>query len=115
MGLFTVSPRGAGYVFGGQVVKKFLQLNNLGHICRAHQICMEGYQLFFEDSLSTVWSAPNYCYRAGNLASILEIGPQLERYFNVFDACPDNEREGVLPAQQSRYIFSIYIYTLTFV
>ena len=42
--------------------------------------------------LSTVWSAPNYCYRAGNLASILEIGPDLERYYNVFGPCPDGER-----------------------
>ena len=50
------------------------------------------YQTFFDDMLSTVWSAPNYCYRAGNLASILEIGPDLERYYNVFGPCPDNER-----------------------
>jgi hypothetical protein len=50
------------------------------------------YQTLFDDMLSTVWSAPNYCYRAGNLASILEIGPDLERYYNVFGPCPDNER-----------------------
>ena len=39
---FTNSPRGAGSVFGYQVVKMFLELNGLGHIARAHQICMEG-------------------------------------------------------------------------
>jgi serine/threonine-protein phosphatase PPG1 len=92
-GLFSVSPRGAGYVFGKQVTEKFLYMNNLRHICRAHQICMEGYQILFDDMLSTVWSAPNYCYRAGNLASILEIGPSLERYFNVFGPCPNSERD----------------------
>jgi hypothetical protein len=83
---------GAGYVFGQLATEKFLEMNNLGHICRAHQLCMEGYQLFFDDLLSTVWSAPNYCYRAGNLASVLEISPSLERYFNVFGPCPDEER-----------------------
>ena len=40
---FTNSPRGAGSVFGYQVVKMFLEVNGLGHIARAHQICMEGF------------------------------------------------------------------------
>lgn len=111
-GMFSVSPRGAGYVFGRQVVQKFLEINALGHICRAHQICMEGYQIFFDDTLSTVWSAPNYCYRAGNLASILEIGPALERYFNVFDACPDSERDIIRPYQPNRYLIVIEVLIL---
>ncbi|KAJ3038087.1 putative serine/threonine protein phosphatase [Rhizophlyctis rosea] len=92
-GDFAISPRGAGYIFGKEVTKKFLEVNGLGHICRAHQLCMEGYQILYDDMLSTVWSAPNYCYRAGNMASVLEIGPGLERYFNVFGPCPDEYRE----------------------
>ncbi|KAL3900637.1 MAG: hypothetical protein SGCHY_001200 [Lobulomycetales sp.] len=59
---FAVSPRGAGYLFGSNVVKKFLQMNGLNHLCRAHQLCMDGYQVLFDDKLSTVWSAPNYWY-----------------------------------------------------
>lgn len=90
---FAVSPRGAGYIFGKQVVDKFLYTNNMAHICRAHQLCMEGYQILFDDLLSTIWSAPNYCYRAGNLASILEIMPSHSRYFNVFGACPTQDQE----------------------
>ncbi|KAL2918576.1 putative serine/threonine protein phosphatase [Polyrhizophydium stewartii] len=89
---FTLSPRGAGYIFGEDVTRHFLEINGFGHICRAHQLCMEGYQILFDDMLSTVWSAPNYCYRVGNMASLLEIGPGLERYFNVFAACPDDQR-----------------------
>ncbi|KAJ3016954.1 putative serine/threonine protein phosphatase [Thoreauomyces humboldtii] len=92
-GDFAISPRGAGYIFGKEVTKKFLEVNGLGHICRAHQLCMEGYQILFDDMLSTVWSAPNYCYRAGNMASVLQIGPDLQRYFNVFGPCPDEDRE----------------------
>ena len=42
---FTVSPRGAGYVFGKDVVQKFLHVNNMKHIVRAHQLCMQGYQV----------------------------------------------------------------------
>ncbi|OBZ83785.1 putative serine/threonine-protein phosphatase C22H10.04 [Choanephora cucurbitarum] len=89
---FAISARGAGYTFGSQVVNRFLHLNQMDHILRAHQLCNAGYQVLFDDKLSTVWSAPNYCYRCGNLASILEVSVSGERFFNVFDAAPENDR-----------------------
>lgn len=96
------SYRGAGYTFGSGVVHKFLEQNNMGHILRAHQLCMEGYASLFDKHLSTVWSAPNYCYRCGNSASILEVGPGASMFFNVFDAAPENERDG--PSQQAQNV-----------
>jgi len=100
---FVISPRGAGYVFGHDVVWKFLHLNDLTHIVRAHQLCMCGYQVLFDDSLSTVWSAPNYCYRFGNTASILEISEDQSRFFNVFGPAPESDRNrpGVAAATMS--------------
>ncbi|KAB8297889.1 hypothetical protein EYC80_001676 [Monilinia laxa] len=88
---FSLSPRGAGYTFGAQVVKKFLEVNKMSHILRAHQLCQEGYQVLYDDRLSTVWSAPNYCYRCGNMASVLEVSDTGERFFNVFAAAPEND------------------------
>jgi serine/threonine-protein phosphatase 4 catalytic subunit len=41
---FALSPRGAGYLFGGDVVEKFNRSNNIELICRAHQLVMEGYK-----------------------------------------------------------------------
>lgn len=77
---------GAGYNFGKHVVDMFCERNQIDHILRAHQLCMEGYQVLFDNKLSTVWSAPNYCYRCGNKATILEVGANLERRFNFFEA-----------------------------
>jgi serine/threonine-protein phosphatase PPG1 len=85
---FAVSPRGAGYIFGEEVLEKFLFLNGFKHLTRAHQLCNEGYLLLFKDQLSTVWSAPNYLYRFENLASIMEVDEYCNKSFNIFSDSP---------------------------
>ena len=37
---WILSPRGAGYLFGGNIVEKFNHQNNITLICRAHQLIM---------------------------------------------------------------------------
>jgi hypothetical protein len=44
----------------------------------------------FEGKIITVWSAPNYCCRFFNLASILEIDESLTKNFNIFE---DSDRK----------------------
>lgn len=87
-----LSPRGAGYLFGGDVVKKFNRMNDLTLIARAHQLVMEGYKEMFEAALVTVWSAPNYCYRCGNVAAILELDEHLNKSYKIFEAAPQEAR-----------------------
>lgn len=57
-------------------------------ICRAHQLVMEGYKWHFNETVLTVWSAPNYCYRCGNVAAILELDDKLNKEFTIFEAAP---------------------------
>lgn len=83
---WKTNPRGAGYIFGFKVTKEFNYINDLDLICRAHQLVQEGYKYWFapDNNLVTVWSAPNYCYRCGNMASVLQLDEKLERKFLIF-------------------------------
>lgn len=68
---------------------------------------MEGYNWSHEQQVVTIFSAPNYCYRCGNQAAIMEIDekvgrarnalvapltrffpPQMEKTFIQFDPAP---------------------------
>ena len=83
-------------------VNKFNEINNIELIARAHQLVMEGYKTMFpvkgpkggasQDSLVTVWSAPNYCYRCGNVAAILELDEHVDQHFKIFEAAPQEAR-----------------------
>lgn len=46
----------------------------------------------FDDQLVTVWSAPNYCYRCGNVAAILELDENLGKKYRIFEAAPQEVR-----------------------
>lgn len=100
---WTQSPRGAGWLFGKEVTSHFMAINNLELICRAHQLVHEGIKYMFDRNLVTVWSAPNYCYRCGNVASILSFKTASERETIIFKAVPDADR--VIPAAQTTPYF----------
>ena len=85
---------------------QFNHTNSLSLIARAHQLVQEGYKHMFDGALVTVWSAPNYCYRCGNMASILTLHPDGGRSFTVFDAAEENERDR---GMQTRRMVSAYV------
>ena len=90
-----ISPRGAGYTFGQDISEAFNQNNHLTLVARAHQLVMEGYNWSQDRNVVTIFSgslqyllasaassntsiAPNYCYRCGNQAAIMEIDEHLK-------------------------------------
>ena len=48
-------------------------------------LLQEGYEWAHDHSVVTVFSAPNYCFRCGNLAAILEIDEGMQRNFLQFE------------------------------
>ena len=76
------------------IIQEFIHINDLKLICRAHQLVQEGYKYIFDDTLITVWSAPNYNYRCWNIAAILEINSvSSKKKTKLFNAVPNNERK----------------------
>jgi len=117
VGLWAPNPRGAGWLFGSKPTKHFTHLNDLDLVARAHQLVQEGYKYMFDADKSgtaneetqgklgilvTVWSAPNYCYRCGNVASILVVDEQQRREFRIFKEVP-RSAESIPPRQLVPY------------
>jgi diadenosine tetraphosphatase ApaH/serine/threonine PP2A family protein phosphatase len=102
---FVPNRRGNGYLFGAQQSKQFLLNNklgvlteakdasNCGFIARSHQLAMRGYEWMHDDALVIVWSAPNYTYKSGNLAAVMEVSPQKPVTFKQFDAHQDSSKK----------------------
>mmetsp|Transcript_3742 Transcript_3742/g.13135 ORF Transcript_3742/g.13135 Transcript_3742/m.13135 type:complete len:306 (+) Transcript_3742:272-1189(+) len=100
---WSISPRGAGWLFGNKVTSEFNRINGLNIICRAHQLVQEGLKYMFEEeSLVTVWSAPNYCYRCGNIAAILTFEENMESKPKFFTETEQNSTM-VAPRQAVPY------------
>ncbi|KAK1349500.1 calcineurin-like phosphoesterase [Hamiltosporidium tvaerminnensis] len=83
-----VSPRGAGYTFGQDITKNFNMVNNLKMVCRAHQLVMDGFNWNHNKGCVTIFSAPNYCYRCGNMATLMEMNEYGSHEFTQFEPSP---------------------------
>jgi serine/threonine-protein phosphatase PP1-1 len=101
---WAVSPRGAGWLFGKKVAAEFNHVNDLQLVARAHQLVQEGFKFHFSNKeVVTVWSAPNYCYRCGNVGSIMQIDDQLQTSFTIFSAVAEENRTMPAKIQRSEY------------
>ncbi|CAE7762647.1 PP5, partial [Symbiodinium necroappetens] len=60
------------YLFGPDVSRNFMEFNGLKMTLRSHEVKAQGYRFDHEGAypLITVFSAPNYVDKAGNMASV---------------------------------------------
>ncbi|XP_077465740.1 serine/threonine-protein phosphatase 2A catalytic subunit beta isoform-like isoform X2 [Stigmatopora argus] len=89
---WDISLRGAGYTFGQDISETFNHANSLTLISRAHQMEMEGFSWCHDKNVVTIFSAPNYCYRCGNKAAIMELEDTLKCSFQQFDPAPRKQK-----------------------
>jgi serine/threonine-protein phosphatase 2A catalytic subunit len=82
-----ISPRGAGYTFGADITQQFNHTNGLAFVSRAHQLVMEGFQWTHDQGVITIFSAPNYCYRCGNQAAVMEVDDTMAGADKTHDHC----------------------------
>lgn len=94
------SIRGAGFHFGSKPAKEFALNNKIELLVRSHQMIAEGYKYSFpEKNVLTIWSAPNYCYKSGNLGAYLKLDASLQREIVTFTQS-DLSSEVVTPDDQ---------------
>jgi serine/threonine-protein phosphatase 2A catalytic subunit len=99
-----LSPRGAGYTFGADITEQFNHANGLNLVARAHQLVMEGYQWGHAKGIVTIFSAPNYCYRCGNQAAIMEVDEHMRYTFLPFDSANRDEALQVKTRQPDYFL-----------
>jgi len=101
---WVLSFRGAGYNFGPDISKTFLHTNDMTKIARAHQLMPEGYSETHDEKVVTVFSAPNYCYKCGNQAAIMQIESDgADPTYVKFDTAPRRGEPIVTPKRIPDY------------
>lgn len=69
--------RGCSYIYGAEVLTRFLQKNNLLSLIRAHEVQLDGYKMYNWRNknfpqIITIFSAPNYCDSYNNKAAVIK-------------------------------------------
>jgi serine/threonine-protein phosphatase PP1 catalytic subunit len=90
--------RGVSFIFSKDIVKNFIEKNNIDLICRAHQVFRslikvveDGYEFFADRTLVTIFSAPDYCGEYNNSASMMLVDENLMCSFKVLKPSNDTD------------------------
>ena len=59
-GFITNTKRGTAYFYSEEAVRRFLELNGLSHVIRAHEVCAQGFEIKHKGKTITVFSSSRY-------------------------------------------------------
>ena len=71
------------FVFGPDVVSRFLVKHDMDLIVRGGSVVDDGYEFFSKRRLVTIWSAPNYRGKFDNAGGVMSIDESLLCSFQV--------------------------------
>lgn len=80
---FGPNERGVSCTFSPKALDSFLEKNDLDLICRAHQVVEDGYEFFGEQTLVTIFSAPNYLGEFDNNGAVMLVEKDLLCSFQI--------------------------------
>eukprot|EP00461_Guttulinopsis_vulgaris_P001503 UN01503 len=81
-----ISRRGAGCLFGPDVVNRFLIKNNVHLIIRSHECEDSGFALWADNRMYTIFSASNYTGDVGNYGAFCVLSQAPSPQIRVFSA-----------------------------
>ena len=74
-------------------------------VIRSHEVKAAGYEIAHDGLLATVFSAPNYCDRMGNLGAYAKfVAPEMKPEFRTFR---DSPHPDVKPMQFANPLFRL--------
>lgn len=76
-----------GFIFGPDVVSRFLMKHDIELIVRSNQVVEDGYEFFAQRQLVTIFSAPNYKGEYDNAGGIMSVDESLLCSFQVCSRC----------------------------
>ena len=71
------------YVFGEDVVREFLDENDIDILVLTYQVVEDGYEFFSGRKLVTIFSAPNYCDEYENCGVTMIVNTDMKCHFQL--------------------------------
>ncbi|KAA0059790.1 serine/threonine-protein phosphatase PP1 isozyme 4 [Cucumis melo var. makuwa] len=79
--------------------KELLTTHYLDLVCRAHQVAEDGYELFSERQLVTIFSTPNNCGEFDNVGALMSVDEELMCSLQILKPVDENGNKVMVPTR----------------